>query len=396
MNRILSSSCLLLLLAMQVNAADITGLRINQSPDKLRVVFDVNAGVNYEVLIFEEPHRVVIDLKSSTGAASFEKDRQGLDFADTALTAIRSAVRNDIDFRVVLDLREAMRPKDFTLPPAGPYGHRLVIDLTRLAADTMEVPTPSATGAEVGSDVLRDAVVAIDAGHGGEDPGTLGIGKAPEKVVVLSIAKRLHRLINAMPGFQSRLVRTGDYYIALRRRIEIARDLPADVFISIHADAAANKSARGVSIYTLSERGASSEEAHRLANIENNSDLIGGVSDIDLRVQEETLRQVLLDMSMDANRLRSIELSRSVVEEMGKVANLRPRPLGEAAFVVLKSPDVPSILVETGYLTNRQDYRRLASEAHQEELAQAMQRGIVRFIRDNPPPGTRIAQDRNL
>lgn len=374
-----------LTLALPAQGADITGLRFWQSPDKLRVVFDVSAEVDYEVLVLQDPHRVVIDIKSSRAVESFVENQRSADYTDTALVSVRSAVRNDSDYRLVLDLREAMVHKAFPLAPFGPNGHRLVVDLARTVA-TPRKREPVRSDGE-----YRDVIVAVDAGHGGEDPGTLGIGKLPEKKIVLSIAKRLHRLINALPDFSAVLVRTGDYYIPLRDRFQKARDLPADVFVSIHADAAANKSASGVSVYTLSERGASDEEAHRLADLENNSDLIGGVSDIDLREHNDEIAQLLMDLSMDANRVRSIQLSRSVVDELGKVAKLRPRPLGEARFMVLKSPDVPSILVETGYLTNAQEYRRLADGNYQERLAKAMKSGIVDFVHADPPPGTKIA-----
>ena len=374
-----------LALALPAYGADITGLRFWQSPDKLRVVFDVSAEVDYEVIVLQDPHRVVIDIKSSRAVESFVENQRSADYTDTALISVRSAVRNDSDYRLVLDLREAMVHNAFPLAPFGPNGHRLVVDLARVVSTPTE-REPLTTEGE-----YRDVIVAVDAGHGGEDPGTLGIGKSPEKKIVLSIAKRLHRHINTLPNFRAELVRTGDYYIPLRERIQKARDLPADVFVSIHADAAANKSASGVSVYTLSERGASSEEARRLADLENNSDLIGGVSEIDLREQIEGLDQVLLDMSLHAKRVRSIELGQSVIEELGKVAKLRPRPLGEAAFVVLKSPDVPSILVETGYLTNAQEYRRLADGNHQERLAKAMMNGIVNYVHADPPPGTKVA-----
>ena len=381
-------AALLLAFALPADASELTGFRFRQAPDKLRVVFDVDAEVSYEMLTLEEPHRIVIDFKDSAPAASFDKDRQSADLSDTALLAVRSAPRDTSDHRVVLDLREPMTPNDFTLAPAGPYGHRLVVDLTGKAAQSQAKKEPPPPPSEGG---LRDVLIAIDAGHGGEDPGTLGVGRLPEKDIVLSISKRLNRLINATDGFKSIMVRDGDYYPALRKRIEFARSNRADVFVSIHADAARNKSAKGASVYTLSERGASSEEARMLADLENNSDLIGGVSEIDLREQEGILAQVLLDISMGAKRVRSIELASSVIKEMDKVAKLRPRPHGEAAFVVLKSPDVPSILIETGYLTNASEYRRLSDANHQERLAKAMMLGITNFIRGDPPPGTRIA-----
>lgn len=377
-----------LALSLPAQGADITGLRFRQAPDKLRVVFDVSAPVEYEVIVLADPHRVVIDIKSSRALESFVENQQSADFTETALVSVRSASRNDSDYRLVLDLREAMVYKAFVLEPAGPYGHRLVVDLTNAALGDQIPPPASPKVDEAG---LRDVMVAVDAGHGGDDPGTLGIGKLPEKEIVLAIAKRLNRIINATPGFSAKLVRTGDYYIGLRRRVDIARKLPADVFVSIHADAAANKSANGISIYTLSDRGASSEEARVLADLENNSDLIGGVAKIDLLEQDEVLSQVIVDMSMNANRALSVSLSQSVVEEMGKVAKLRPRPLGQAAFRVLRSHDVPSILVETGYLTNAQDYRRLADGTHQERLAKAIMTGITNYIRENPPHGTRFA-----
>ncbi len=372
-------------LALPAFSAEITGLRFRQAPDKLRVVFDVSAEVEYDVLVLQDPPRVAIDLKTSTPEASFTRILERADFSDTSLRGVRSAVRGRHDYRMVLDLRQSMTPSVFKLLPAGPYGHRLVVDLSNHVSTRPErVPTPP-------SGMPRDVIVAVDAGHGGDDPGTLGIGKKTEKEIVLSIARRLQRIINARPGYRAVMIRTGDYYIALRKRIEMARALPADVFVSVHADAAPSKAASGITIYTLSERGAVSEETRRLADLENNSDLIGGVSEIDLREQEDILARVLLDMSMDANRVRSNQLGAAVVKAVGKVAALRPRPLLEAPFVVLKSPDVPSILVETGYLTNTSDYRKLADGNHQEKLAKAITAGIEEFIQQSPPPGTRVA-----
>lgn len=378
---------ILVALVLPAEAADITGLRFWQSPDKLRVVFDVSAEVEYEVLVLDDPHRVVIDIKSSRPVESFVENQASADFTDTALVSVRSAVRSDSDYRLVLDLREAMVHNAFSLAPFGPNGHRLVVDLSGAVTEPIKREPVSSEGA------YRDVIVAVDAGHGGEDPGTLGIGKSPEKKIVLAISKRLHRHINALPDFRAELVRTGDYYIPLHERTRKARDLPADVFVSIHADAAPNKSANGVSVYTLSEGGASDEEARRLADLENNSDLIGGVSEIDLRDLDESVQSVIMDMSMHENRVRSVTLAQSVVKELGKVAKLRPRPLGEAGFRVLKAPDVPSILVEAGYLTNARDYERLADGNHQERLAKAMMNGIVEFIHADPPPGTKIAAD---
>lgn len=376
----------LLSLAVPVTASELTGFRLRQTPDKLRVVFDADAEVNYELLVLEDPHRLVVDFVSSSAASSFDRDREDADLGDTALTAVRSAARNDADYRVVLDLREAMTPNHFSLPPAGSYGHRLVIDLTgRAESQTKIAPQPPLDGE------LRDVLIAVDAGHGGEDPGTLGIGKLPEKDIVLAIARRLHRLTNATEGYKSILVRNGDYLRGLHKRIEFAREHRAHVFVSIHADAALNKSARGASVYTLSEKGASSEEARRLADLENNSDLISGISAIDLSNKDDMLAQVLLDMSMDAKRVRSIALAKSVIKEMGKVTQLRPHPHGQAGFRVLKAPDLPSILVETGFLTNTSDYRRLSDGAHQEKLAKAILQGVANFVRSDPPPGTHIA-----
>lgn len=376
----------LLSLAVPVAASELTGFRFRQTPDKLRVVFDSDAQVRYELLVLEDPHRIVVDFESSSALPSFERDRQDAEFGDTALIAVRSAPRQGADYRVVLDLRESMNPNHFTLAPAGPYGHRLVIDLTGSGQSQIKIaPQPPLEGE------LRDVLIAVDAGHGGEDPGTPGIGKIPEKDIVLAIARRLHRLINATEGFKSILIRDGDYLRGLHKRIEFAREHRAHVFVSIHADGALNKSARGASVYTLSEKGASSEEARRLANLENNSDLISGVSEIDLREKDDMLAQVLLDMSMEAKRVRSIALAQAVIKEMGKVTRLRPHPHGEAGFRVLKAPDLPSILVETGFLTNVSDYELLANGAHQEKLAKAILRGVANYVHSDPPPGTHAA-----
>ena len=377
---------LVLLSASGWVAAQVTveGVRMHEAPNYTRVVFDTSASVSYKLFTLDNPARVVIDLQQATTGAKF--GGAGAAVGRKRIKGLRTAKQGS-NLRIVLDVQGQLDPKGFALQPVAPYGHRLVVDLFSSNVTTSkprQAPAPKPRRS-------RDVIVAVDAGHGGEDPGAVGPNKAREKQVVLQISKRLVAEINKIPGFKGELVRTGDYYVSLRERTLIARQQRADLFVSVHADAFHIASVEGASVYTLSERGATSETARWLAAKENQSDLIGGVGDVSLVGKTDRLAQVLLDLSMDANRSISIQAGRSVLGELGTVAKLHKDVVEQAGFVVLKSPDIPSILVETGYLSNPKEARRLVTKAYQQKIAKAVSKGIVEYMKSAPPTGTQIA-----
>jgi N-acetylmuramoyl-L-alanine amidase len=237
-------------------------------------------------------------------------------------------------------------------------------------------------------DGQRDVVVAIDAGHGGEDPGAIGKAGTREKTVALAVAKKLAARINAEPGMHAVLTRTGDYFVKFRDRIERARNAKADLFVSIHADAFVNRDVRGSSVYVLSTRRASSEAARWLADRENAADLIGGVS---LHDKSDVLQSVLLDLSQNASISASRDAAARVLAELDHVGQLKKSDVQHASLIVLTSPDVPSMLIETAYISNPEEERRLRDPAHQGKLAGAIHAGVRRYFYDNPPPGSRVA-----
>jgi N-acetylmuramoyl-L-alanine amidase len=364
----------------------VDAIRLHEAPDSTRVVLDTSARVDFEVFSLENPSRVVIDVRSARAGRRFDADRARI--AGTSVQAVRAAPRGQ-DLRIVLDVAAARTPKGFTLAPVAPYGHRLVVDLFGSATPA---PRPaSADKPRASPQGRRDVIVAIDAGHGGEDPGAIGPGRIAEKRVVLAIAQELERLFDARPGFRGELIRRGDYYISLRERTRLARQKRADFFVSVHADAFRSAAARGASVYTLSERGATSEAARWLAEKENASDLIGGVAGVSLDDKDDLLAEVLLDLSMDGNRSASIEAGQSVLRALGATTRLHRRSVEQAGFAVLKSPDIPSMLVETGYISNPDEARALAQSGHQRKLARAIFDGLVGYLERKPPPGTLVA-----
>ncbi len=373
----------LLFCTATVQAAVIEGVRLHEAPDYTRIVFDTSAAVRYNVFTLDNPDRVVIDVSGT-------RPQSGLDFGavrvdGTAVRRIRGAPRNGSDYRIVLDVDRQLKPNGFVLPPAEPHGHRLVIDLQGAGHGAPRTSASVARGQD------RDIVVVIDPGHGGEDPGAVGVGRVYEKNVVLAISRELKRLLDAEPGFRGELTRTGDYYISLRQRTQTAHKLRADLFVSVHADAFTNPIARGASVYTLSDQGATSETARRLAERENRSDLIGGVGDITLTDKDDLLAHVLLDLSMSANRSASIDAGETVLRRMGGLTRLHKSGVEQAGFVVLKSPDIPSILVETGYLSNPDEARLLSQSDYQKRMARTIFDGVVGYMYQHPPPGTLVA-----
>ncbi|WP_090273486.1 N-acetylmuramoyl-L-alanine amidase [Halopseudomonas litoralis] len=382
-----------------LHAAQIESVRLWRAPDNTRLVFDLTGPADHKLFTLSSPERIVIDISG----ASFSASTSDLPLKDTPLTGLRSAPRDGSDLRVVLDLSRGVKPKSFSLPPNQQYGHRLVIDLydsepqPRLpaTAEPSASPLPQTPSRSVVEAGQRDIIVALDAGHGGEDPGAIGHNKALEKNVVLAIAKELKGMIDAEPGFKAVLVRTGDYFIPLRKRTEIARKNNADLFVSIHADAFTRPSAFGASVFALSDRGATSETARLLADRENRSDLIGGVGGVSLDNRDQVLASVLLDLSMTATLSASLDVGQQVLSSISKLTPLHKRRVEQAGFMVLKSPDIPSILVETGFISNPGEARKLVTRSHQQGLARAMHSGILGYFHRNPPPGTRIAALKN-
>jgi N-acetylmuramoyl-L-alanine amidase len=373
---------LLWLAPMQLWATDVESVRLWRAPDKTRLVLDLSSRVEHNLFALQNPNRLVVDISD----ARIKTEFTDLDFTNTPIAGIRVAVRNKTDVRVVLDLNNTVSPKSFPLPANEQYGNRLVIDLF----DKKNVV--SRTLDEVVEKKDRKIVIAIDAGHGGEDPGALGPRRVREKVVVLQIAKKVKALLDGNPNFQGELVRSGDYYLAHRRRTQIARDKQADLFISIHADAFTDPSAHGASVYALSTKGATSEAARYLADKENRADLIGGATSLSLDGRDELLAGVLLDLSMTATLSTSLEAGAYVLKNMGGVARLHKKKVEQAGFLVLKSPDIPSLLIETGFISNPSEARKLSSSSYQNKMARAIFQGIEQYFSDNPPDGTLLAK----
>jgi N-acetylmuramoyl-L-alanine amidase len=380
------TTLLLVLLTATVCAepVNIRGVRMWPAPDNTRLVFDVTADIEHSLFVLKNPDRLVIDLKNTR----LDKPFVGLDLGPSLIRDIRSAPRNDSDLRVVLDLKGAVRPKSFALRPNNEYGHRLVIDLYDERGAAPSADTRTAPSAPAVANAPREIIIAIDPGHGGEDPGAIGPRGTREKEVTLAVAQRLRELVAREPGMRAVMVRDGDYFIPLRRRVEMAREHRADLFISIHADAFGDPRAHGASVYTLSHRGATSEHARLLADKENASDIIGGVS---LDDKDDLLASVLLDLSLTGTMEASTDVAGRVLSGLGQVARLHRSRVEQAGFRVLKSPNVPSILVETAFISNPQEERKLRNPNHQYALARSVMDGVRSYFRQNPPPGTLLA-----
>ncbi len=379
---------LLMLWSLSLSAADVGNVRVWLAPDNTRLVLDLSGPVEHALFPLDNPPRIVIDVPDSRMKA----DLSQLKLEGSPLRRVRSGVRNGDDLRIVLELNRKVQPRSFALKPNDQYGHRLVVDLAETALKaskkTARAKSPPAGG-------MRDVVIAIDAGHGGEDPGALGPGGVREKDVVMAIAHELHTLLEKEKGFKPVLVRNGDYYVELRKRTRLARRHSADLFVSIHADAFRDKRAHGASVWALSERGASSEMGRWLADTENNTDLIGGVGTLKLEDKDDLLAEVLLDMSMTASLSDSLVIADHVLTNMGRFARLHKNRVEQAGFVVLKSPDIPSILVETGFISNPREAQLLRSRKYQKKLARAMFDGIKLHFTRKPPAMTYLAWKKN-
>ncbi len=391
--------CTLILLAWSglclAAPVEINKVRVWPAPDNTRLVLDVSAPVHYQLNTF--PDRIEVDVRN----AALLSLLPAVDANKSLLTDIRSMTLDDT-VRIVIVLKDHVRVKDFVLGPNERYGHRLVIDFFPDAtpetvaevSKSAAVLPPSSAPADKHAAVskpspARDFVIAIDAGHGGDDPGATGPDGTMEKDIVLSIARRLETLIRKEQGMRAVMIRGGDYYVSLRKRIAKAREHKADLFISIHADAAEDSDAHGSSVYTLSERGATNEAARWLAERENAADLVGGVS---LDDKDDLLASVLLDLSQTATSEASMKVARHVLDGLRQVGRVHRRGVEQAGFVVLKSPDIPSILVETAYISNPSEEKKLRNSRYQQDLAEAILNGVRSYAIKHSAPATRVAQ----
>jgi len=436
-------TCLFILIdATASYAATVNGVRVWRAPDHTRLVLDLNAPVQHSLTLANNPRRIILDVP---GASLNPALLSRLQLADTPVSIVRSYVQNKTDLRLVMDLKADVSPNSFFLKASAGMHDRLVIDLydavvttenavstavestpaststslsppsvvaeakTEMSANNSQnvqaikpsvpsvkstVPSQSATQASATAPDFggkRSIIIAVDAGHGGEDPGAMGPGRVREKEVTLAIAKELVAAINATPGFTGKLTRTGDYFIPLKKRRDLARTMKADLFVSIHADAFSKPSARGASVFALSRNGATSETARFLAQRENESDLIGGVGSISLDDKDQVLAGVLVDLSMTATLNSSLQVGSHVLSSVGSVARLHKRHVEQAGFMVLKAPDVPSILVETGFISNPEESRKLATPAYRKQLAHSVFKGVRQYFMQHPPAGTYIA-----
>jgi N-acetylmuramoyl-L-alanine amidase len=372
----------LLLLTPAVSQADTTveNIRVWSESGKTRVVLDLSRPAEHNIFTLRGPERLVVDLKDGRLSNTLSQ----LPTSSGSIKAIRTGVRANGQLRVVLDLHGAVRSKSFTAGPNDRYGDRLVIDLQ---------PQGGLQAVKRASESFvqgRDIVIAVDAGHGGHDPGAVGRGRTREKDVALAVGRLLAGRIDVEPGMKAVLVRKGDYYVDHRERTEIARRNKADLFVSIHADSIDDRRAKGASVYVLSLKGASDEAAKRLAQRENASGLVGGVS---LADKDPVLASVLLDLSQNAALSASLDVGSKVIREMSKVGTVHRRKVQQAGLLVLKSPDVPSILVETNFISNPGEEKKLKNRNHQKRLASAILAGIRGYFYANPPPDTQIAMN---
>ncbi len=362
-------------------ASRIDSARIWPADDYTRLTLESKEPIQQKLLIIENPDRLVLDLEDVELDDALKQlpSRVGQD--DPYIKAIRIGRFKPGVIRIVLDLKTKVSPEIFSLKPVAEYGNRLVLDIYPKEDALMHLVSKDKAGEAPKPGKARPIVIAVDAGHGGEDPGAHGLHGSLEKNVTLAIARRLKSLIDEEPNMHAMLTRDGDYFIPLHGRVVKARTAKADLFVSIHADASPSRDARGSSVFALSERGATSVAARWLARRENESDLIGGV---DLSVKDPYLAKTLLDLSQTASISDSLRLGKDVLHELGSLNPLHSGMVEQAGFAVLKAPDIPSILVETAFISNPDEERRLDDSAYQEKMARAILDGIKHYFSQNP------------
>jgi N-acetylmuramoyl-L-alanine amidase len=384
-------------------AAKIASARLWPAQEYTRVIVEAATPIAHGIITLKDPNRVVLELKGAELTADLAQLPMRVQASDPYIAAIRFGSRPPDVLRIVFDLKQETRPQLFAVPPIAEFGHRIVLDLypltpydplmafleSREAASEEKPPTSAAARAAPGAKSApkatagrRRIIVAIDPGHGGEDPGAIGRRGTYEKNVTLAIGKKLKRLIDAQRGMRAMLTRDADYFVPLATRVQRARRVEADLFVSIHADAFREPHARGSSVFALSERGATSAAAKWLAQKENAADLIGGV---DLDTRDPTLARTLLDLSQTAQISDSLKVGRHMLDSIGAINPLHKASVEQAGFAVLKAPDIPSILIETAFISNPDEERMLRSDRYQQRFAEAIAIGVRRYFARNPP-----------
>ena len=412
-----AASLTLLVTPLTAQASSIImGVRVWPATDYTRVTLEYDFPIKYTQLLVKNPDRLVIDLEDVEFNSVLQSLPGKISETDPYIKIIRAGRNKPGVVRLVIELKSEVKPQVFTLVPVGDYGHRLVLDLYPLEpvdplmalleskpdAPPFDAPeklppqdkphdatpdsdaerNPNRPPQTQKPQITRMVTIALDPGHGGEDPGAVGKGGNFEKNVTLSVARRLKAKIDAENNMRSILTRDGDFFVPLGQRVSKARRVQADLFVSIHADAFIKPTARGSSVFVLSDHGASSSAARWLANKENAADLIGGVN---LGVKDPYLARTLLDLSQTATAADSLKLGRDVLGELGRINDLHKGKVEEAAFAVLKAPDIPSILVETAFISNPEEEKRLIDDDYQDKMAEAILRGIKRYFAKNPP-----------
>jgi len=372
-------------------ALQLSTTRLWPSPDYTRITLETAQPVAHKYFTLSNPERLVIDLEGVEAGAALDALAGQLTAEDPYVSAIRVGVNRPGVMRVVLDLKTAVKPSVFQLQPLGQYGHRLVVDLypaqaAEAAANPPAAPFPviaeAAKPANPGvPQYARLITVAIDAGHGGEDPGASGANGSREKNITLALAKKLKQKIDAQENMRAVLIRDGDYFVPLAQRVTKARALKADLFVSIHADAFIKPHARGSSVFALSENGATSVAARWLAKKENEADLVGGIN---IDVKDPFLKRTLIDLSQTATINDSLKLGNAVLKEIGGINTLHKQQVEQAGFAVLKAPDIPSILIETAFISNPEEERRLNDPAYQDKLVDAIVVGVRNYFDKHP------------
>lgn len=374
---------LTMLLPLSAGAAELRDVRVWAGPDSTRVVFDLDSAAEHSLFTLPNPERIVIDLAHTRRAKALLGKLEGKGIVQQ----VRNAAHDNGTLRVVLDLAEAAKSKSFSLQPNESYGFRVVVDISSEAQLQAQAKAKTQPPARL-PEAEKPIIIAIDAGHGGEDPGARGHNGLWEKDVALALARRVASLVNQEPGFKAVLTRDGDYYIGLRERTEKARDAQADLFVSIHANAFHDRNVRGTAVYVLSPKGASSEHASILANRENRSDLIGGV---DVNAKDDTTTAVLIDILQTSAMEASYDVGSRLLSSMSRVNVLQRPKVQQAGFVVLKLANMPSVLVETAFLTNAREERLLADPVYQESMARSMLDGIKGYF-ESYRPDQQVAQ----